>query len=54
MGAPSPAPLILQYTFTATPVGGGPAITVTSVDPDVRLYGLRPNTEASMRAGRTT
>jgi hypothetical protein len=36
-----------QYTFTATPVGGGPSVIVSSIDPDVRLYGLLPNTEAS-------
>lgn len=35
----------LQYTFTATPEGGGPAVVVTSTDPDVRFYGLAPDTE---------
>lgn len=41
---------MLQYTFTATPVNGGTPITVTSTDPDVRFYGLQPNTEASETA----
>lgn len=38
----------VQYTFTATPVGGGAPITVTSTDPDVRFYGLQPDTQASL------
>lgn len=38
----------LQYTFTATPVGGGPPVTVTSTAPDVRFEGLLPSTEASI------
>ena len=38
---------LLQYTFTATPVGGGTPVVVTSSDPDVRFYGLSPATEAS-------
>jgi len=33
-----------QWRFTATPVGGGPAVTATSPSPDVRFYGLTPNT----------
>ncbi len=37
---------MLQYTFTATPVGGGTPVVVTSIDPDVRFYGLLPNTQA--------
>lgn len=40
----------LQYTFTAVPVGGGTPVTVSSIDPDVRFYGLQPNTTASWRA----
>ena len=42
---------ILQYTFTATPVGGGTPVVVTSMDPDVRFYGLIPNTEVRMICG---
>ena len=37
-----------QWRFTATPKSGGTPVVVTSNDPSARLYGLTPNTEASM------
>ena len=41
---------VLQYTFTATPVGGGTPVTVSSTDPDVRFQGLQPGTEVRCTA----
>ena len=37
---------MLQWIFTAVPVGGGPAVTATSPSPDARFKGLRPDTQA--------
>ena len=33
---------LLQYTFTATPVSGGPAVTVTASSPSALMTGLTP------------
>lgn len=35
---------LLQWKFTATPAKGGPAVTLASPIPEVRFYGLTPNT----------
>ena len=34
--------MLLQYTFTATPVGGGPALTITAASPSATMTGLSP------------
>lgn len=39
------APLRLQYTFTATPLNGGPPVVVTSSSPEVDFTGLTPATQ---------
>jgi len=38
-----------QWRFTATPVGGGTPVTANNTAPDVRFYGLTPNTTVSSR-----
>ena len=35
----------LQYTFTATPVNGGPPVVVTSTTPEANFTGLEPATQ---------
>ena len=36
------AACLMQYTFTATPVNGGPAVTVTANSPTTTMTGLTP------------
>jgi len=44
--ATGPAGVTFQeWEFTATPKGGGPAVKATAPAPEVRFYGLSPNTE---------
>ena len=37
----------LQYTFTATPVNGGPPVTITVNSPSATMTGLTPGTQVS-------
>ena len=39
------ATLCLQYTFTATPLNGGPPVVVTSSTPEANFTGLEPATQ---------
>ena len=39
----------LQYTFTATPVGGGPAVTVVATSPSSTLTGLSSSKQVCMQ-----
>ena len=41
----APPATVLQYTFTATPLNGGPPVVVTSTTPDVMFTGLTPATQ---------
>jgi len=44
---PTCIPHLLQYMFTAVPVGGGKAISVVSSTPSARFRGLKPGSKAS-------